>query len=74
MNKSNDRTRTEHGMIPSGTSQEFMRLMRDLEAPGTLQPGNFDFSFSFKGLDFEVDSYDGISISVVFEVNAEMRC
>jgi len=61
-------------MIPSGTSQEFMRLMRDLEAPGTLQPGNFDFSFSFKGLDFEVDSYDGISILVVFDVAAEMVC
>jgi hypothetical protein len=48
--------------------------MRDLEAPGNLQPGNFDFSFSFKNLDFEVDSYEGIAIAVVFEVKAEMRC
>ena len=54
------------GMLRSGESYEFMKLMRDLEGPGTLQPGNFDFSFNFRNLAFEADSYIGISLDVVF--------
>ena len=46
--------------------------MRDLEGPGNLTPGSFDFSFLFKSLDFEADSYNGIDLDVVFEVAASM--
>jgi hypothetical protein len=59
-------------MLRSGESYEFMKMMRDLEGPGTLQPGNFDFSFNFRNLAFEADSYNGISLDVVFQVNAIM--
>jgi hypothetical protein len=54
------------GMLKSGESYEFMKMMRDLEGPGTLQPGNFDFSFNFKNLAFEADSYSGIALAVHF--------
>lgn len=59
-------------MLQVGASQEFLRLMRDLEGPGNLTPGSFDFSFLFKSLDFEADSYNGIDLDVVFQVTASM--
>lgn len=32
----------------------------------------YDFAFSFKNLDLEIDSYDGISLDVQYSVFAEM--
>lgn len=32
----------------------------------------YDFAFSFKNLDLEIDSYDGISLDVQYSIYAEM--
>ena len=51
---------------------EFIQLTRDLDGPGTLMPGTFDYRFQFKNVDMDVDSYSGILLDVRFEVAAEM--
>jgi hypothetical protein len=60
------------GMLAGGAKYEFIKLSRELEAPGSLQSGMFDYAFNFKNVDMETDSYDGISLEVVWSVNAEM--
>ena len=60
------------GMMTSGLKYEFIQLTRDLDGPGTLQQGTFDYKFQFKNVDLDVDSYSGIALDVKFEVTAEM--
>ena len=60
------------GLLTSGAKYEFMQLNRDLEGPGTLSKGSFDFAFFFKNVDLECDSYFGISLDVYFQVRAEL--
>lgn len=60
------------GMLTGGTKYEFIRLSRELEGPGNLQPGLFDFAFNFKNVDLDTDSYCGIALDVVWSVVAEM--
>lgn len=43
---------------------DFLQLTRELEVGGRLECGMYDFAFSFKNLDLEIDSYDGISLEV----------
>jgi hypothetical protein len=47
-------------------------LTRELEVGGRLECGVYDFAFSFKNLDLEIDSYDGISLDVQYSIYAEM--
>ena len=47
-------------------------MTRDLDGPGTLQRGTFDYQFAFKNVDLDVDTYSGIVLDVRFEVTAEM--
>ena len=63
---------TMGGMLASGGEYEFIQLMRDLDGPGTLSAGTFDYKFQFKNVDLEIDSYLGIALDVRFEVAAEM--
>ena len=56
----------------SKAQYEFIQLTRDLDGPGTLMPGTFDYKFQFKNVDMDVDSYTGILLDVRFEVQAEM--
>jgi hypothetical protein len=51
---------------------DFLQLTRELEVGGRLESGVHDYAFSFKNLDLEIDSYDGISIDVQYCINAEM--
>ena len=60
------------GMLSAGAQYEFIQLTRDMEGPGQLQQGTFDYRFSFKNVDLDVDSYYGIALDVRFEVSAEM--
>jgi len=59
-------------MLSAGAQYEFIQLTRDMEGPGQLQQGTFDYRFSFKNVDLDVDSYYGIALDVRFEVSAEM--
>ena len=40
------------GLLASGQKYEFMQLNRELEGPGTLAEGSFDYAFFFKNIDF----------------------
>jgi hypothetical protein len=60
------------GMLVGGAKYEFVKLSRELEAPGNLQPGLYDFKFNFKNVDMDTDTYNGIALNVVWSVNAEM--
>jgi len=60
------------GMLVAGAKYEFIKLSRELEAPGNMQPGLYDFAFAFKNVEMECDTYRGISLDVVWSVNAEM--
>ena len=60
------------GMLSSGAKYGFIKLTRDLDAPGSLQQGTFDYRFQFKNVDLDVDSYQGIALDVRYEVVAEM--
>lgn len=60
------------GMLSGGAKYEFIKLIRELEAPGNLQPGLYDFAFTFKNVDLDTDSYLGIALEVIWSVNAEM--
>lgn len=59
-------------MVSSGSQYEFMQLTRNLDGPGQLTSGTFDYKFNFKNVDLDIDSYSGINIDVRFEVVAEM--
>jgi hypothetical protein len=59
-------------MLAQGSEYEFIQLTRNLEGPGTLQPGNFDYRFNFKNVDLDSDTYCGIALDLRFEVLAEM--
>jgi hypothetical protein len=71
-NKSSDLYYGAGGMLTGGSKYEFIRLTKELEGPGNLQPGLFDFPFTFKNVDMDTDSYFGISLDVVWSVSAEM--
>ena len=45
-------------------------MTREVEIPGRAETGSYDYAFSFKNLDLEIDSYIGISIDVQYSVNA----
>lgn len=60
------------GMLQSGSQYEFMQLTRNLDGPGSLSAGTFDYQFSFKNVDLDIDSYCGIALDVRFEVVSEM--
>ena len=49
-----------------------MQLNRELEGPGALSKGSYDFAFSFRSVDLETDSYVGIAFDVTFSVNCSM--
>lgn len=49
-----------------------MQLTRNLDGPGQLTSGTFDYQFNFKNVDLDIDSYAGINLDVRFEVVAEM--
>ena len=59
-------------MISKGSHYEFIQLTRDLDGPGSLSQGTFDYRFNFKNVDLDVDSYLGIALDVRYEVYAEM--
>jgi hypothetical protein len=40
--------------------------------PGRLDQGSYDFPFSFKSLDLDIDSYVGVGLSVEYSVSAQM--
>ena len=44
-----------------------------MDGPGALDPGSHEYKFSFKNVDLDVDSYNGISIDVEYQVWAEMK-
>ena len=60
------------GMLKAGAQYEFIQLTRDMDGPGILKQGTFDYRFNFKNVDLDVDSYSGIVLDVRFEVSAEM--
>lgn len=60
------------GMLQGGAKYEFIKLTKEVEGPGNLQPGLFDFPFNFKNVDLDTDSYFGIALNVIWSVNAEM--
>ena len=60
------------GMLVGGAKYEFIKLSRELEAPGNLQPGLYDFKFTFKNVDMDTDSYNGIALNVIWSVSAEL--
>ena len=39
---------------------------------GRLEEGCYDFAFTFKNMDLEIDSYLGIGLNVEYSVSAEM--
>ena len=43
-----------------------------MEISGHLECGVYDYAFSFKNLDLEIESYNGIDLDVQYSVNAEM--
>ena len=59
-------------MLTQGKEYEFIQLTRQLDGPGTLSSGTFDYRFQFKNVDLDVDSYYGIVLDVKYEVYAEM--
>ena len=60
------------GMLVGGAKYEFIKLSRELEPPGNLLRGLYDFKFNFKNVDMDTDSYNGIALNVVWSVNAEL--
>lgn len=60
------------GLMGTGQIYEFIQLVREVEGPGQCNEGTFDFSFQFKNVDLMTDSYNGISLEVVYTVTAEM--
>lgn len=60
------------GMLVGGAKYEFVKLSRELEAPGNLQQGLYDFKFNFKNVDMDTDSYNGIALDVAWSVVAEL--
>lgn len=40
--------------------------------PGKLDQGSYDFPFSFKNIDLEIDTYIGVGLSVEYSVSAQM--
>ena len=61
------------GMLSPGAFYEFIQLTRDLDGPGVLDSGSHEYKFSFKNVDLDVDSYNGISMDVEYQVWAEMK-
>ena len=59
-------------MLPKGQQYEFLQLTRNVDGPGTLQKGTFDYQFAFKNVDMDTDSYFGIILDVTWTVQAEM--
>lgn len=59
-------------MLSAGSQYEFIQLTRDLDGPGTLAAGSFDYQFAFKNVDLDVNSYCGIALDVRYEVVATM--
>jgi hypothetical protein len=61
-----------YGASLTSKSFEFVQLRRELEMPGRLEEGSYDFAFSFKTIDLEVDSYLGVDLQVEYSCSAEM--
>ena len=40
--------------------------------PGYIDEGEYDFSFSFKNVDLEIESYLGVDLVVEYSCSAEM--
>ena len=43
---------------------EFLQLTRELESSRHCESGIYDYAFSFKNLDLEIESYHGIDLDV----------
>jgi len=71
INKSTD---TYYGAPTSYLRQniDFIQISREVEIPGRTETGSYDYAFSFKNLDLEIESHIGISIDVQYSVNAVM--
>ena len=59
-------------MLPKGQQYEFLQLTRNVDGPGTLKQGTFDYQFVFKNVDMDTDSYFGIILDVDWTVQAEL--
>ena len=74
INKADDFVTQLASSLSKGTPpSEFIQLTRDLAAPGELMDGRYEFSFNFKNVDLDLDSYCGIAMDVRFEVTAVME-
>ena len=51
---------------------DFIQLRREVEMPGTFAPGEYDFPFSFKNVDLDIESHCGIDLVVEYCCTAEM--
>ena len=60
------------GSIFNTRTIDFCQLRREVEMPGSLDQGSYDFPFSFKSLDLDIDSYVGVGLSVEYSVSAQM--
>ena len=60
------------GILPQGQKYEFIQLTRNVDGPGNLDKGTFDYQFVFKNVDMDTDSYFGIILDVIWTVQAEM--
>jgi Vacuolar protein sorting-associated protein 26 len=43
-----------------------------VEIGGRLEKGTYDYPFSFKNIELEMDSYNGIALNVDYSVTVEM--
>ena len=59
-------------LIASGRNADFIQLKRELEMPGRITEGSYDFPFSFKSVDLEIESHIGIAMIVEYSVTAEL--
>ncbi len=53
-------------------SYDFIQLRREVEIGGNLEKGTYDYPFTFKSIELEMDSYNGIALNVDYSVTAEM--
>lgn len=59
-------------MMSSSRSTEFIQLTREVELPGRLEEGSYDFPFVFKNVDLEIETHIGVAMVVEYSVQAEM--
>jgi hypothetical protein len=63
---------TAASYISTARQTDFIQLKRELEMPGRIDAGSYDFPFSFKNVDLEIETHQGIAMLVNYSVDAEM--